>query len=474
MSGHPIVVIGASFGGLVAASYLARAGHAVTLVEADDRPGGMCANRVPISDFAVPPGPHLFAALDSRVIKDLDLDLAFVARDLPLIGLRAEGPPLVLPRDGREARHNLAPHSERDAERFITVRRDHFAFARAMRAVWWEEGSLHDEASRATLRRMQVTAASSWLEDVFETESLLAAYSFDVLAGGISPSAPGSALLLTWRAAQEMCGLQGAVALPSGGPSPLIDAVVKSATVAGVGFRPNATVRALLSDGETVRGVELADGTVLQASAVVSSLSQRQTLIDFLPPGTAGFATTRALSAPFQTSEAKVLLTLTSLPKLFERQGRYVIAEKLETAASAHATARGGDIPSELALEIVALETGGTPPILLSIVVRPVPVEPKGGWKEQATRLVQAVLHTLEIHIPHFTGLVAGLAFVPPKARDPFSIDGLLSPWRSRIETPLKRLYLCGDAAEPVACVSGRAGRIAAAIVAKDLQEARR
>ncbi|MDR3526242.1 MAG: NAD(P)/FAD-dependent oxidoreductase [Rhizomicrobium sp.] len=471
--GQAIVVIGAGLNGLVAATYLARAGHAVTLVEADGSPGGMCANRVPISAFAVPPGPHLFTALDPRIIKELDLNLAFVARDLPLIGLRAEGPPLLLPRDVHEARRHLAPLSQRDGERFAAFRREHFAFARAMRALWWEEGELTDEHARATLRRMQVTSAAAWLDGAFESESLLAAYAFDVLAAGLSPSAAGSALLFTWRAAQEMCGLQGAVAIPDGGPSRLIDAMMNTAEAAGVAIRFESAVRALETDGERVRGVVLASGEKLPAAAVLSSLSKRQTLIDFLPPGRAGFATARALEKPQSCGEAKVLLTLSALPKLFEQPGRYVIAERLETSASAHAAARTGVIPADLALEIVALPTGGTPPVLLSILVRPVPVEPIGGWKDQATRLVQAVLHKLELHIPQFTGLVAGLAFVPPKSRDPFCMSAMVSPWRARIQTPLKGLYLCGEAAEPVPCLSGRAARIAAALVVADLQEAK-
>ncbi len=470
MSG-PLVVIGAGLHGLVAATYLARAGHSVTLLEEAAVPGGMCANRVPISNFAVPPGPHLFTALDPRMIKDLNLNLAFVARDLPLVGLRAEGQPLLLPRDVHDVKRHLASLSQRDGMRFAAFRREHFAFARAMRALWWEEGTL-DEPARSTLRRMQVTSAAAWLDGAFESESLLAAFSFDVLAGGLSPAAAGSALLFTWRAAQEMCGLQGAVAIPAGGPSQLIAALVRTAESAGVTLRCDTPVRALDSDGESVRGVVLANGEVLAAAAVLSSLSRRQTLIDFLPPGTAGFATTRRLAKPQSCGEAKVLLTLSALPKVFEQPGRYVIAEKLETAAGAHAVARTGEIPADLALEIVALPTGGIPPVLLSILVRPVPVEPVGGWKDHATRLVQTVLHRLELHIPQFTGLVSGLAFVPPKHRDPFSIAAMMSPRRTRIETPLKRLYLCGEAAEPVPCLSGRAARIAAAMVAADLKEA--
>ena len=465
-----VLVIGGGVSGLVAAIYLARAGHGVTVLECEEQLGGTSANRVPVGSLGFPAGPHLFAALDPRVIKELKLGLDYLERDLPLIGLRSEGAPLVLPRDIHDARRSLAPLSERDAERFADFRREHHAFARAMRAVWWEEGNLGDGTVRASLRKLQVTAATTWLDAAFETDALRAVFAFDALAAGLSPSAAGSALLFTWRAAQEMCGLQGAVALPAGGPALLVESLIRSAQAAGVALRTGAKVERLNGDGESVLGAVLASGEILPAAAILSSLSRRQTLIDFLPRGTAGFAMARYLAKPQAVGEAKVLLGLNSMPPLFEQPGRYVIAERLESAPLAHAEARAGHIPSDLALEVVPLPTGTTPPIVLSIMVRPVPVDPAGGWKVQATRLVQSVLRILEGHIPSFLSLIGGLAFVPPAKRDPFDIMAMVSPWRARIETPMKSLYLCGEAAEPVPCLSGRAGRIAAAIVSRDLE----
>ncbi|GAA0527324.1 phytoene dehydrogenase-like protein [Rhizomicrobium palustre] len=464
-----VLVIGASVPGLIAATYLARAGYGVTVLESDLHLGGDCANRVPVGDLAVPPGPHLFLALDPKILKELRLGLEYLYRDLPLIALRGEGPALTLPRDVHEARRNLTPLSERDAERFSVYRREHHAFARAMRGLWWEEGAISEE-TRSRLRQMQVTAATTWLDGAFETDALRASYSFDALSGGISPSAAGSALLFSWRAAQEMCGLQSAVAMLAGGPQMLVDHCVDVATKAGVRFRTLAPVARLLTDGERVHGVQLESGEMLAAEAVLSSLTRRKTLLDFLPPGSCGFALARQLARPQAVGQAKVLLGLNALPPIFEQPGRYVLAERLETASLAYAEARSGQIPSDLALEIVAMPTGTSPPYILSVLVRPVPMEPPGGWKDNATRLVQAVLRILEHHVPKFVSAVGGLAFVPPKARDPFDVRAMTSPWRARITTPLKGLYLCGEAAEPVPCLSGRSARIAASIVQEDLR----
>jgi phytoene dehydrogenase-like protein len=431
-----VLVLGATPAGLAAAAYLARKAH-VTVLEAAPEDAG---------------GPQSFVALDPQVIQELKLNklgLRFAVRDLPLIALHP-GVRLVLGRDLHEAHRSIAALSLVDADRYVETRQALFAFARAMRAIWWGEGALVREAEAAELRLWCARSASEWLENRFESEALKAAFAFDALAA--APLAAGSALVFAWRAAQEMCGLQGAVALPLGGPAALAKALLAAAKSAGAEIRDDQVAKLLL-EGDGVAGVELVSGERLEADAVLSALPRRRTLLDLLPPGAAGFALADRLQPRATVGEARLLLALKALPPAFAGPGRYILAERLESAAIAYGEAREGKLPAELALEILPLD--GT---RLAVTVRPLPLAPLEP--DFAAQLTRRVLHLLEPYAPELK--TTAVTLQPPQDCAPVSVPHMLAPWRDRIATPVGGLYLCGEAAEPMPEVSLRAARIAA------------
>src|SRR6202012_5547122 len=108
-----------------------------------------------------------------------------------------------------------------------------------LRKLWWTSEAFDvtrlSRAQRVLLSHLQTTSAVAWLDERFETDLLKATLAFD--AGNAAE--PGSALTLVWRAAQEMCGLQGAVALPRRGVGALTRLLAEAAANAGAIVQTN-------------------------------------------------------------------------------------------------------------------------------------------------------------------------------------------------------------------------------------------
>lgn len=484
------IVIGASVGGLAAGAYLARAGLSVVLLEANDRPGGLSAS-VPLGEgFTVPMGAHALAAVDPRLVKDLKLakrGLGFALRDMALVGLRPDGRHVVVTRDVHATARALAIHSRKDADAWSHRRRDLFALARMMRPLWWNVGGARvvDDLAHP-LERFRRMGAAAWLDTQFESDALKSTLAFDALAANLSTLEPGSALTLLWRAAQEMCGMQGVSAVPEGGPGALAAALVAAAQDAGVEIRTGArAVRIHVAENAAV-GVEFASGNIIASSRVLSSLSRRATLCELLAGAEAGFAAAEASDrARPRVGAAKVILKLAAQPVFggiaSPPGARFVLADRLASYAAAHAAAEFGRIPHDPPIEFAfptAADPSSAPPgqHVLSAVIRPLPLAPPEGWQALKSALLDRLYAAIAPHAPDLPRLVTQAEIVTP---DDFvarygteegrgSVTHMLSGWEDRIQTPIAGLMLCGAAAEPVAAISGRAGRIAAELVLKE------
>jgi len=473
------IVIGGGVGGLVASLYLRRAGRSVLLLEAKDTPGGVCRAIPSTAGLNVAGGAATLFAIDPRMIDELDLlnrGLTFAIRDMPLAIPWPNGKTLLLGRDPDQAAQAIVAHSATDAQNYKRYRRELFDLARALRPWWWEDapGPVAPRNARALLERLEATSAAAYLNGWFESDALKAALAFDAVA----PYEPGSALALVWRAAQEMCGLQGALAIPKGGPAAFAGILIALAKASGVEIRTGAQAPRLILDGAEVQGVELKSGEKVLSRCVLSSLSRRATLLDLAPAASAGFAETQRLmrSAP-HTGEAHITLVLDAASDLdgMPANARALIAERLDGWLDIDASTRLGLLPDELMMEVV-VPTAIEPEFaragqhVLSITVRGLPAAPEEGRAALSKRLAERVVSALECRMKNLRAHITGIHFDLPDAstRDSeFSVSRILSPYRARIATPLSGLFLCGSAAEPMDAVSGRAGRLAAGMAQK-------
>lgn len=415
------VVIGGAVGGLVACAYLRRAGLSVLLLEQSDALGGACRKA------------QLLHALDPRMVKELALTrrgLRFAARDVPLVGLRRDGRHLVLGRDPHVAMRAIAAHSAPDALAYGRFQAELFALARALRPWWWETAPAPAPHDRGLLERLEATSAAAYLSGWFESEALRSALAFDAPY----PSEPGSALALVWRAAQEMCGLQGAVAMPQDGGAAVADRLVAAAQELGVEFRTRARVAKLLLVDNAAAGATLDSGETVFARLVLSSLSRKRTLLELAPTASAGFAQTHNLmrAAP-RARETMFHFTLNAAPAL-----------------------GGAGLPSVARFVV----TEGEPVLEAAVTASALPGQHLLGVRAKGSPTADEVIAQLKRFAPQLAGRVVDRQ---SEARDVPDLR-LMESARERIATPIEGLYLCGTDAEPADAISGRAGRIAAAL----------
>lgn len=482
MSGpsYDAIVIGGGVSGLAAAAYLARSRKRAVLLEASDVLGGLRRNAALGDGVQIPFAAHALYALDPRVVKDLKLaryGLKFAARDIPLAMLRSDGKHLILNSGARDSARSIALQSRADAEVWPRFRQELSALARAMRSLWWsDEPPRLGPNQQATLERLSRSGALAWLDTWFESDVLKAALLFDATAQSLSPNEPGSALTLVWRAAQEMCDLQGAVAFPLGGPGALVDALALAARAAGADLRTRVPVVRLMVGAGAISGVEL-DNETLSASRVFSTLPPADTFA-LAPAAAAGFAHARDLTADrARTGEAKVTFALSELPTpggvAVPLGSRFIFADRPETLASAYRASALGHFPDEIAFEMIlpsAIDPSLAPAgrRIVSALVRPMPLAPDGGWPQRKAELAARVAGVLDRHFPGLSRNILAAEILTPDHLSPSrraDVVRMLSRWSERTETPIAGLMLCGAGAEPVAAASGRAARLAVAKV---------
>jgi phytoene dehydrogenase-like protein len=177
-----------------------------------------------------------------------------------------------------------------------------------------------------------------------------------------------------------------------------------------------------------------------------------------------------------KTGVAKVLLAFDNLPVFggneTPQQARFIVADRPESMVEAHEAARNGELPNELVFEFV-VPTASDPALaagkqIVSVLIRPVPIAPDGGWAPLKAMLAAKVVAALERFAPGAAKRVVAAKIYTPadmtNAETNSRPGQALLNWRDRARTPIPNLWLCGADTDVVSAVSGRAGRIAARV----------
>ena len=521
MNRYDVAIVGAGHNGLVCASYLARAGRRVLVLEAGQAPGGLAAGREFHPGFQAAVA-HTLSHFSAKVARDLDLQkhgFEHSSRNLKTIGLHRDGDHVVL--DGAA----LTSSAAADAEVFTGYRQRMTRFAKALQPFWLKTAPAIGSAGLAgamtfahmgyRLRRlgkremreflrMATLPARDLMDERFQSDVVKATLSWDGLVGSrLAPRSPNGAVLAMLYRMGEASG--GAHAVPAGGIGSLVESLCAAASAAGADLRCGAAVRRILigerradtagngsrpaSGGLAVNGVELDSGERIEADCVVSSADPQRTFLDLVGVSCLdiGF-TNRIRRLRCHGLVAKLHLALNGAPEfdgLDSPARRMIIAPGLDAMEFAFDAAKYGECPENPVMEVVvpSLHDASLAPAgqhVLSAHVMYVPYRHKGGWSDAARQAAsERAVDTIAQYAPRIRDQIVASEFLTPADIErecrvtgghwhhtEFAIDQMLmmrpTYQAAQYRTPIPGLYLCGAGCHPGGDLTGAPGHNAA------------
>jgi phytoene dehydrogenase-like protein len=465
-----VIIVGAGMGGLTAALRLARRGCRVRVIEAARQPGGLAAG-LERDGFRFDAGPYLLLDRPGLewAFRAVGLDLAeqvpmrrvedvyqVEAADGSVVRIRADldetvrGIDSTWPGGGRRYREFVARLARiRERLRPLLVA-PHPGPGALLRTGAWREVPFFLRSLRSVLAQAGLPAAVS------EAVSIWTHVAGQTTAGAPSPLAFVAAIL------------HGVGAfLPHDGISAVPKTLAAAARQAGVEFQLETTVAAIPCDRRRARGVTTADGTFLEADAVVSNSSGVGTYLE-LARDAVPIAARRSLETlPLQSPGVCAYLAVrggSRPPYLrFRLPGGGELCRLLVTpAAVVDGLERDGWVPARLIAPMSfdaaqRLGAGGQREYLERILS-------ETWWREYVDEA-----RVLDARTPADWGAACHLY---RESMNPVMTARLMRAGRLAHRSPyIHRLYLCGSATHPGQWVSfcAMSGILAADCLLKDL-----
>ncbi|MBE5314449.1 MAG: NAD(P)/FAD-dependent oxidoreductase [Xanthomonadales bacterium] len=524
-----VLVIGAGHNGLVCATYLAKAGLSVRVLERRGVVGGAAVTEEFHPGFRNSTASYTVSLLHPKVIRELDLHghgLRIVEREL--------GNFLPLP-DGRylkagegRTQAEVAKFSARDAERLPAYGEHLDRIAGLLRelavqtppnvppAGGWlaalpeliraaglgrRAASLGIEGQRDLLD-LFTDSAGAYLERWFESEPIQALFGFDGVVGNYaSPYAAGSAYVLLHHVFGEVNGKAGVWGHAIGGMGAITQAMARSAEAAGVQIEVNASVAEVLVEQGRAVGVRTEDGRVHRAKRVVANVNPKLLFTRLVPESElpTDFAE-RMRGYRCGSGTFRMNVALSELPDFSCLPGReraehhtagIILAPSLRYMEQAFFDARQHGWSRKPIVEMLIPSTlddslapkGAHVASLFCQHVAPELPEGK-AWPAYREEVAKLMIDTVNSYAPNFRASVLGYRALSPfdleqefgliggdifhgalSLNQLFSARPVLGHGNYRM--PLKGLYLCGSGAHPGGGVSGLPGHNAAREVLK-------
>ena len=522
---YDAIVIGAGHNGLVAATYMAKSGLKVLVVERREIVGGAAVTEQIFPGFDFDTGAHRVGSLHPNLANDLALKrhgVKIVEADPTVFSPSLDERHLLLWRDSRQSVEELRKLSKADAEAWVPFQRLILKAARLLQAVGlvtppdvtasdardlWTMlklgARLRGLGKRDMVEVMRIIpmSVSELLDDWFESDVLKGTLAASGITGMFQgPMASGTVHTFLYHHAGYDAGVIRPTTRVQGGVGTLTEALASAAKEHGVLIRSGRAVeRVMVKEGRAV-GVVLENGEEIGARRVVSNADPRRTFMSLVDTVHLSPEFVRKVrNMRFKGVCAKVHLVLGELPKFngvpegsLHLNGIVSISPSLEYLERAYDDAKYGE-PSQRPYLEISIPSVTDPSMsravghAVSILAQYAPYQLKEGtWdSDRRDALGNTVVQTLAEYAPNVRSTV-----LQRHVMTPFDIEetyGLTEgniyhgevtldqlffmrpvPGYARYRTPIEGLYLCGAGTHPGGGVTGVPGYNAAREIMRD------
>ena len=515
-----VVIVGGGHNGLACATYLAKAGLDVLVLERRQVLGGAAVTERMWDGYEISSASYVVSLMPDRIVDELGLkrfgyEVSIISPDyfVPF----PDGSSITLWGDLDRDVANIRKLSPADAEAYVAFDRYFERIAKLMKDLlfvvpptmrlsdvlgWgrtiarlrgWTGRDLHE------LVRLFTMSAGDFLDEWFVDDRVKGALATQAIIGAwCGPMTPGSAYVLMHHWIGEIDGHFGAWGWVKGGMGGVATAMAAAARDAGAEIRTERSVAriAVNPQGRAV-GVELDDGTVLRAKQVVSNAHPITTYLDLIGREHLPAAVVRDVER-FRTrsGSVKVNLGLSELPAFPSwdqdgdvHRGLVAVSPSMTYLERAFDDAKYGKPSVHPYAEVMfptAHEDGLAPAgkhIMMAFtqyMPYDVPNTPKthDAWAKKIVDAVGAFAPTLADAVEHIDvltpkdleeryGLLGGNITQGELTPDQmFSFRPI--PFFGDYRTPIRGVYLCGGDTHPGGGVMGVPGRNASTVVLRD------
>ncbi|WND02933.1 NAD(P)/FAD-dependent oxidoreductase [Temperatibacter marinus] len=510
---YDAILIGAGHNGLICASYLAKAGKKVLVLEAQEQVGGAARSEKLNGQYTLSPCAQFLGPLEPKIEKDFGLSMNKNRTVHDSLFMTENADPISI-RDG-----NLSGDlSAKDLKEWPAYHKQVCEYASVLKVLLthapidlfnadWEDKKtalklgwklrfgLGKDGMREFLRIAGMNIYD-WLDERFESPELKGAIAFDACLGHFAaPRSIGTVYTYLYRQATT-----ASIGTLKGGMNRFFTLLSEQSKKLGVDIQTKSAVSNVIVEKAKAKGVTLVDGRQFFAPVIISNADPKTTVLDIVGP--------RHFEADFvkgidnirmQGTTAKLHLLLENCPDFngldqSSLTNRLVLTDTIRNVERAFDPIKYGSIAKKPLME-VHIPTLSDPSLapkghhILSATISYVPYKLKGGWHAEAKmNLRKACIDHLALYAPDIhRSIIHAELYTPVDIEKKFGLKGghwhhgemaldqLMmmrpTPGAAQYSLPLDGLYLCGAGAHPGGSITGLPGKLAAEVVLSDLSK---